>query len=410
MKNVNDSEQLSSSAEGSSSGAEGSSSSGSTISARSKILIVDDSATIRATLTRAVEQEFPCLDATTGEEAWRLIESNDNIKLVITDLNMPELDGFGLVKRMRDSNVDRIKAMPVIMLTAENDTASREKAFAAGANDFITKTSDHVEFLARVRSHEKLARTIQELEESRRYLKEQANTDPLTKLANRRSFFDLTTMLLAQMHRQKEHFSVAMIDIDHFKPINDTYGHHAGDYVLTQMAGVLTSVIREGDILARLGGEEFAIASPYTNRLAAIVLSERLRKAVEQSIFVFEGNQIPVTISIGVASLTEEDDDIDRILAVADSRLYIAKQKGRNRICAADKSDGPDKMQDLDMICPRLEEAMTMIKHGNTFRLMPHLHELAEQLIPFLELINEEQVEPKIDIEAFKKTIAALDR
>ena len=276
--------------------------------------------------------------------------------------------------------------------------------------DFITKTGDYVEFLARVRSHEKLARTIQELEESRRYLREQANTDPLTKLANRRNFFQLTSMMLAQINRQKEHFTVAMIDIDHFKPINDTYGHQAGDFVLAQMAGVLSSTIREGDILARLGGEEFAVASPYTNRLAAIVLSERMRKAVEQSIFEYEGNQIPVTISIGVASITNEEDDIDKVLAIADSRLYIAKQKGRNRICASDKADGADKVQDHDMICPKLDEAMTMIKHGNTFRLMPHLHELAEQLIPFLELINEEQIEPKFDLETIKQTINAIDR
>lgn len=377
--------------------------------ARSKILIVDDSATIRATLTRAVKQEFPYVDATNGEEAWRLIESDDSIKLVVTDLTMPKLDGFGLIKRMRNSEVSRIKSMPVIVVTGENETEAREKAFHTGANDFITKTSDHVEFLARVRSHEKLANTIHELEESRRYLREQANTDPLTKLANRRSFFQMASSTLAQMHRQKEHFSVIMIDIDHFKPINDTYGHQAGDFVLAQVSKVLANAIREGDILARMGGEEFVVASPYTNRLAAIVLSERLRKAVEQSSFDYEENQIPITISLGIASLSESDDDIDRLLAVADSRLYIAKQKGRNRICASDKNNA-ERLQDVDMICPKLDEAMTMIKHGNTFRLIPHLYELSQQLLPLLDLINDEQVEPKLDMDAIKKTFDSLDR
>ena len=376
---------------------------------RSKILIVDDSATIRATLTRAVKQEFPYVDATNGEEAWRLIESDDSIKLVVTDLTMPKLDGFGLIKRMRNSEISRIKSMPVIVVTGENDTEAREKAFHTGANDFITKTSDHVEFLARVRSHEKLANTIHELEESRRYLREQANTDPLTKLANRRSFFQMASSTLAQMHRQKEHFSIIMIDIDHFKPINDTYGHQAGDFVLTQVSKVLANAIREGDILARMGGEEFVVASPYTNRLAAIVLSERLRKAMEQSIFDYEGNQIPVTISLGIASLSDSDDDIDRLLAVADTRLYIAKQKGRNRICASDKSSA-DRLQDVDMICPKLDEALTMIKHGNTFRLVPHLHELSLQLIPLLELINEEPIDPKLDLESIKKAFESLNR
>lgn len=377
---------------------------------RSKILIVDDSATIRATLARALKDEFPYVDAVNGERAWRLIETDDSIKLVVTDLTMPELDGFGLIKRMRSSEVQRIRSMPVIVVTGENDTEAREKAFFTGANDFITKTSDHVEFLARVRSHEKLARTINELEESRRFLREQANTDPLTKLANRRSFFQMASSSLAQIRRQKEHFSIIMIDIDHFKPINDTYGHQTGDYVLVEVSKVLGHAIREGDILARMGGEEFVVASPYTNRLAAIVLSERLRKAIETSMFEFGDNQVTVTISLGIASLTEDNEDIDKLLAAADSRLYLAKQKGRNRICASDKSAGQDRLVDMDMVCPKLDEAMTMIKHGNIFRLLPHLHELSIQLLPLLELMNEEGAKPPLDIEAIKASFASLDK
>jgi two-component system cell cycle response regulator len=377
---------------------------------KSKILIVDDSATIRATLSRAVKNEFPYLDAVNGEKAWRLIETDDSIRLVVTDLDMPELDGFGLIKRMRNSEVPRIRSMPVIVVTGENDTDAREQAFLAGANDFITKTSDHVEFLARVRAHEKLACTINELEENRRFLREQANTDPLTRLANRRSFFQMAASALAQIRRQHEHFSVIMIDIDYFKPINDTYGHQAGDHVLVEVSKVLANAVREGDVLARMGGEEFVVASPNTNRLAAIVLSERLRKSIETSEFVFEGNQIQVTISLGIASLTEEDEDIDKLLAIADSRLYLAKQKGRNCICASDKLAGQERLVDMDMVCPKLDEAMTMIKHGNTFRLMPHLHELSLQLLPLLELINEEGIDPPLDLEAINSSFNALDK
>ena len=158
-----------------------------------------------------------------------------------------------------------------------------------------------------------------------------------------------------------------------------------------------------------MGGEEFVVASPYTNRLAAIVLSERLRKSIETSIFDFEENQIPVTISLGIASLTEEDEDIDKLLAIADARLYLAKQKGRNCICASDKTAGLDRLVDTDMVCPKLDEALMMIKHGNTFRLMPHLHELSLQLLPLLELINEEGIDPPLDLEAIKASIAALN-
>ncbi len=376
---------------------------------KSKILIVDDSATIRATLSRALKDEFLSVIATDGEQAWRLLLDDSSIKLVVTDLAMPKLDGYGLIKRIRSSDLARIVSMPVIVVTSAEDTKARERAFIEGANDFIAKTSDHVEFLARVRAHEKLAKTIHELEESKRFLKEQANTDPLTRLANRRNFFQAASRDMAQMQRQNEHFSLIMIDIDHFKKINDTYGHQTGDYILVELSKVLSSAVREVDTLARIGGEEFVVASPHTNRLAAIVLSERLRKSAESTEFVFEGNNIPVTISLGIATMTKGGDDIDKLLAVADSRLYIAKQKGRNRICASDKTERGDRLVGIDMVCPKLDEAMTMIKHGNTFRLMPHLHELTIQLIPLLRLVNEEVDEP-LNIEVICNTFDALNK
>jgi len=373
-----------------------------------KLLIVDDSATIRATLSRAVGDEFDSLEATNGTEALRLLQEDTDIDLVVTDLAMPEMDGFALIDHMRHHNTARLKNMPVIVVTGANDTEAREKAFIAGANDFIAKTSDHVEFLARVRAHVKLAQTIQELEQSRRYLKEQADTDPLTQLANRRRFFAAASTSLAQMRRQGEHFSIIILDIDHFKKINDTYGHQAGDVVLQQLALVLQMAIREGDTLARMGGEEFVVASPYTNRLAAIVLSERLRKAVESSEFVYGDIQIPVTISLGIATMGKEDTDVDKLLLVADARLYLAKERGRNRICASDKNSKGDRITDLDLVCPKLDEALTMIKHGNTARLNPHLYELSEQMVPLLELIAEHNRDSGFDIEAFKRSVELL--
>ena len=248
-------------------------------SAKPLILVVDDSPTIRLSLSRALQDEFMPVEAVDGEQAWELISGDSRIEVVITDQSMPKLDGIGLVKRMRDSVLTRIQNMPVIMVTGGDDTDVRENAFKAGVNDFVTKTSDRVELLARLRAHRKLAVTIRELEASQRELREQANTDPLTGLANRRFFTHIANKELSLMRRQKEYFSVLMMDIDHFKNTNDTFGHAAGDYVLKQVARALTNAVREEDTVARVGGEEFVVSSPYTNRLAAIVLAERLRKA-----------------------------------------------------------------------------------------------------------------------------------
>jgi diguanylate cyclase (GGDEF)-like protein len=208
------------------------------------------------------------------------------------------------------------------------------------------------------------------------------------------------------MRRQKEYFAVLMMDIDHFKKTNDTFGHAAGDYVLKQVAQALTKAVREEDTVARIGGEEFVVGSPYTNRLAAIVLAERLRKAVESLQLEYEGNHIPVTISIGIALQPQDGDSLESVLAAADERLYLAKNAGRNRFCAADKQHSESAV-DVDMACPKLDEALTMIKHGNLQRLMPYMSTLLEDLIPLFELANEESP-VHIDVEEVRGAIIAL--
>jgi diguanylate cyclase (GGDEF)-like protein len=375
-------------------------------SAKPLILLVDDSPTIRLSLSRALQGEFTPIEAMDGEQAWEFISSDSRIEVVITDQSMPKLDGIGLVKRMRDSLLTRIQNMPVIMVTGGDDTDVRENAFKAGVNDFVTKTSDRVELLARLRAHRKLAVTIRELEESQRELREQANTDVLTGLANRRFFTHIANKELSLMRRQKEYFAVLMMDIDHFKHTNDTFGHAAGDYVLKHVARALTVAVREEDTVARVGGEEFVVSSPYTNRLAAIVLAERLRKAVESLKLQYEGNHIPVTISIGIALQPQDGDALDTILAAADERLYLAKNAGRNRFCAADKHQAEHTV-DADMVCPKLDEAVAMIKHGNLHRLVPHLPKLLESLVPLFELANEESP-VHIDVDQVRETIVSL--
>jgi len=370
------------------------------------ILVVDDSPTIRLSLSRALQDEFMPIEAVDGEHAWEFISSDTRIEVVISDMSMPNLDGLGLVKRMRDSVVMRIRNMPVIMVTGDDDVDAREASFMAGANDFVAKTSDRIELLARLRAHRKLAVTLRELEESQRELREQANTDPLTGLANRRFFTQIANKELSLMRRQKEYFAVLMMDIDHFKHTNDTFGHPAGDFVLKQVAQALSNNVREEDTVARVGGEEFVVSSPYTNRLAAIVLAERLRKAVESLEIQFDGNTIPVTISIGISMQPQDGDALDTLLAAADERLYTAKNAGRNRFCAANKRQDEQPV-DVNMVCPKLDEAVTMIKHGNLHRLMPHIPKLLEDLIPLFELANEESP-VQIDVDDVRGAIVAL--
>ncbi len=372
------------------------------------ILIVDDSPTIRVSLTRYVRDEFTPLEASNGEEAWEQILNDESIEVVVSDLSMPELDGYGLVERIRNSEVERIQNLPVIMVTAADDTDARERAFQAGANDFLAKDSDKVEFLARLQAQRKLAKAMRLLEKSQQELREQSSNDVLTGLPNRSFFHQVATKQISLMRRQKEYFAVLKIDIDHLKTINVSHSNSAGDYVLSKVAETLAETIRDEDLVARVGGEEFAVGSPYTNRLAAIVLAERLRKAIEALELDYEGSPVDVTISIGIALVPQDGDNLVDVLAEADARLEIAKEGGRNRFCAADKKSN-DSEVDVDMLCPDLDEAMSMISHGNLHRVMPHLPKLLEDLIPLFELVNEESA-ATIDVDQVRSAIEALKR
>jgi diguanylate cyclase (GGDEF)-like protein len=357
-----------------------------------KILVVDDSVTIRAGLTRALVDELTIVEAVNGEDGWTVLQENEDIELVITDLDMPVLNGYDLIKRIRNSEISRIANIPVIVVTGAEDLKAKYRAFVEGANDFISKNSDRVELMARVRAHQKLAQTIRELEASRLILKSQADTDSLTKLTNRRSFFVKAEGCLELMRRHKEHFSVLMVDIDHFKIINDTYGHQAGDYILTEVAKLLSNNVRTNDVLARIGGEEFTVALPYSNRLASIVMAERLRSAISSAKFTYADKQINVTISLGVASMDKDDEEarsVDELLAIADRRLYAAKRKGRNRLCASDDGREPEDIIEEDSSCPKVDDALTMISHGNEEDVRKYLYALILKTLPLFKTGNE---------------------
>ncbi len=372
------------------------------------VLVVDDSATIRVALVRAMPEQSQITEASNGEDAWQLLQEKDQIELVVTDLDMPRLNGYELLQRIRSSEISRIASMPVIVVTGAEDTKAKSRAFELGANDFISKNADKIEIRARVRAHHKLALLIHELEESRKILNAQANTDALTKLTNRRAFFVRASEALGLMRRHEQPFSVLMIDVDHFKIINDTYGHQCGDYVLLEVAQILANNIRTNDILARIGGEEFAIAAPYSNRLAAVVLAERLRKAAEGAEFIYKDTRVPVTVSVGVVAQDKNlPVDIDQLLARADARLYVAKRRGRNRICATDSGESVDDMLGDEVLCPKLDDALTMIQHGNAQAMIAHLPCLLEKTLGLFRLANE-RLDAGMPIEQIEAQIKAI--
>lgn len=306
------------------------------------ILLVEDSPTTLRLLSKPLSERYALLIARDGTAAWELVQTHPEIELVITDIVMPGLSGHELLIKIRSSDSLQIRNLPVIVIAAVVDSDDRDLAFRNGANDFVAKPIDAAELQARVHVHHKLARTIRELEASQRALAEQATTDPLTRLKNRRALYQEGKHGLALSLRNNTPMSLMLLDLDHFKQINDTYGHQAGDKVLIAIAGLLKRMSRTVDTVARVGGEEFAIVLPGTGRDGATVLAERIRTAVEKAPFQAHGEPLTLTISIGVATYgTDPSDTIDGLLKVADHRLYTAKKEGRNRVCVTGDAANP---------------------------------------------------------------------
>ncbi|MFV1996793.1 MAG: diguanylate cyclase [Acidiferrobacterales bacterium] len=302
------------------------------------ILLVEDSKTTATMLSKFLEDRYSLVKVKNGAVAWEMINTENNIGLVLTDINMPEMTGHQLLVEIRRCKNPRINKIPVIVMTDADDNTDRDLAFSNGASDFINKPIDEIELTARVNVHYTLSSTIRELEASREALQQQATTDPLTKLENRRAFFDQAGELLALHNRYGSTYSVLMLDIDYFKKINDNHGHDGGDKVLIAIAGVLQDLTRGVDTVARIGGEEFAILLPDTNRLGSAVMAERVRSAIEQHNLDIDGTRLTVTVSIGIASQdAEHTDSVRDLMRIADKRLYLAKGMGRNRIAVNDE-------------------------------------------------------------------------
>jgi diguanylate cyclase (GGDEF)-like protein len=300
-----------------------------------RILLVEDSRTSTVIVSRFLRDRYEVLRAADGMEAWTLLNADPTIELVVTDIEMPRLNGHELLAEIRAAEAPRLKQMPVIVMTTTDNNAERETAFANGASDFVGKPPEPLELQARVRLHQQLATTVRELEASRELLREQASTDPLTRLKNRRGFTEIGRRYFAASKRHRHDLAMVMLDIDHFKEINDTYGHPAGDRVLVNVAQTLARNTRAGDTPARLGGEEFAVLLPNTDKSGAALLAERIRRALERTHCDLAGAACAVTASVGVASVGPDAPvTLDQLIELADQRLYLAKQGGRNRIVA----------------------------------------------------------------------------
>jgi two-component system cell cycle response regulator len=268
------------------------------------------------------------IEAADGAEAL-LAARADAPDVVLCDVEMPNLDGYGFLAAMQADPL--LAQVPVVFLTGHTDSEQAAEALRQGAHDYLRKPFEPVELAARVHAAMRTKLLQDELRVRNAELERLSATDALTGLYNRRFMQDALARCAATAGRHATPWSVVMLDIDHFKSVNDTLGHAVGDAVLRETATRLAGRVRVEDILARWGGEEFLIALPQSDGASAGTLSESLRAIVAHSPIAYDGGELDVTVSVGWANAG--DSTVEDVVRRADDALYQAKETGRNRVC-----------------------------------------------------------------------------
>jgi len=273
------------------------------------------------------------LVAENGARAWDILEQEQPPELLILDWIMPEVDGTELCRRIRGQQRSRYQY--ILLVTGKNDRQDVVRGLDAGADDYLTKPFDRDELRARLRVGKRILALQDSLIHAREELRFQATHDVLTGLWNRGALMELLNHELDRSRRANAPTAVLMLDLDHFKQINDTYGHLAGDAVLKEAAQRLTRAIRYYDCAGRYGGEEFLVVLPGCDRGQTQNTAERIRSEIGGSPVLAAGAKISFTASIGATVAVGGSGSPAEILAAADTALYEAKNAGRDRTVLA---------------------------------------------------------------------------
>ena len=296
-----------------------------------KMLVVDDRAASYERVVNALSTEHEVVVITNPQEALFRV-ADESFDLTLISLAIENFDALRLCSQMR--SLDRTRMVPILLMAQEGDDAALIRGIDLGVNDYITRPIEPNELLARARTQVKRKRLNDRLRDSVQSTMEMAVKDPLTGLNNRRYFDSHMQNLFNKAEVGGKPLSMIVMDIDHFKSVNDTHGHQVGDDVLKTFAERITKSVRGKDLACRFGGEEFIVAMPDTDRELAYVVADRMRREVAAHPFVVEGGakQIGVTVSAGVSSFQGNGDSIEAMLKRADDALYEAKRNGRNQV------------------------------------------------------------------------------
>jgi diguanylate cyclase (GGDEF)-like protein len=288
------------------------------------VLVIEDHPDQRDLLAIVLQREgYRVVTAGNGVEAMERLQK-ENVQIALSDIMMPKMDGFELIKTIRSDTA--LKGVYLILITARIQEGDRVRGLDLGADDYITKPFSFSELLARVRVGSRVVNYQQNLEY-------QTQIDPLTGLFNRRAFERKIAEEFERAKRYNHPVSILLLDIDNFKTINDTYGHHGGDTALVKISETLREKTRRSDFPARYGGEEFVLILPETDQESALQVAGKVHEEIRSQTFGTSIRPFTLTVSVGLSSTsTKHYSDWRQMLQDADQAMYVAKDHGKDRV------------------------------------------------------------------------------
>lgn len=353
-----------------------------------RILAVDDSRVMRRAMSKILSKDYDVVETENGEDAWTVLVNDDSIQVVFTDLNMPFLDGYGLLERMRTSEDPRLNEIPVIIITGkDDDDDAKQEALNKGANDFITKPFDSIQLQARAKAHVTFKQTSTKLTETSDKLERQATVDETTGLGGQRYFCKVGDETLSYANRHDGQFVLIRMDIDKFDNLFLKHGKMIMDKVLNSIGEKLTQLVRQEDTIARIGVSKFALILKETNMDEAVILAERIREEIQLLAFKLpnNGGLIKLTVSAGLhepelsSKLTFKE-----LISETEKYLNDAIAAGGNQIIshATNKVILKKEVEDINIL-----ELLEELKKNKHEELLPKIDSILHHITPLLKFL-----------------------
>jgi diguanylate cyclase (GGDEF)-like protein len=348
---------------------------------KQRVLIVDDSKIVRTTIARLIRTSFDVREEADGEAGWAALEADPSIVVVISDLHMPKMDGFALLERIRSAPTARIKDMPVIMISGNEDDAIKKKARAAGANDFITKSTDGTEILSRIDNLLRLVQTKQDLDASRDALANTVTRDPLTGTFTPHYLATEGGKLFSHARRHGSALSVIGFRIESHGENVQKVGKDIAGQLLARVAKLVMSNLRAEDSMGRTGEATFLVISPSTSAPQAAAFAKRLRDQLDAAKVNYRDQVLRMRASVGIASVGHDSAaSIEELMKAAAQRMERAVQQGVPSLAGHEEAAPPRPAP----LPAELERAVHALEQANVEKLGDASTEALRRLLPFL--------------------------